>query len=139
VRLLLGGMLLVAAIAAGAVANRALLAFVVGAGVVAFAALADRRGLLIGADVDPDPLPDDVVFESDLRTVARAAYPSTVGVSVLALIALVANQDLLAALLGGAVAGLGVASAVGLVALLAWERRRAVRLYNGERGRRFVG
>jgi len=136
---LLGLVLLLAAIVAGAASNRALLAFVVGAGVVAFAALADRRGLLLGADAEPDPLPAEVVVDSDLRTVMRAAYPSTLGVFVLALISLVAGEDLLAALLGGAVAGLGVASSVGLMAVLAWERKHEVRLYTGERGRRYVG
>src|SRR5262249_3025265 len=113
VRILLGLVLLLAAIAAGAASNRALLAFIVGAGVIAFAALAARRGLLLRGEGDPEPLPEDVVVESDLRTATRAAYPSTVGLFVLALISLVAGEDMLAALLGGAVAGLGVASAVG--------------------------
>jgi len=131
--------LLVAAIVFGAAANRALLAFVVGAFVVAFAALADRRGLLLNAGAEPQSLPDEAVVQSRLRTVARAAYPSTLGVTVLALIAFAAGEDVLGALLGGAVAGLGVASGVGLVTVLAWERRRGVRLYIGERGGRYFG
>lgn len=139
-RIALGGVLLVAAIAFGAAPNSALLAFVVGAVVIAFAALTDRRRLLIGKQEEPEhePLPADAVFESDLRTVARAAVPSTVGIVVLAVIALVAGEDVLAALLGGADAGLGVASGVGLATLIAWERKHAARLYVGERGRRYV-
>jgi hypothetical protein len=138
VRLLLGALLLIAAVISGADPNTALLAFVVGAAIVAFAALTDRRSLLLGAEKEPDPLPADAVVESELRTVARAAYPSTIGLFVLAVVALAADQDALGALLGGADAGLGIASAVGIVRLLAWERNHGVRLYVGEHGRRYV-
>ena len=58
-----------------------MLAFVVGTGVVAFAALADRRALLLRGDIDLEPLPADVVREPTWRAVASAAYPSTLGVS----------------------------------------------------------
>jgi preprotein translocase subunit SecY len=78
------------------------------------------------------------VHEPSWRAVASAAYPSTLGVSVLAVIALVAGKGILAALLGGVVAGLGVASGIGLVTLLAWEHERGARLYLGTDGRRFV-
>jgi len=138
VRIALGVALLLVAIAAGAPSGPGALAFVAGAGVVAFAALVDRRGLLLQGDVEPESLPAGAVQETPWRVVAAAAYPSTLGVSVLAVIALVAGRDVLAALLGGVVAGLGVASGVGLVALLAWEHERGARLHIGKSGRRFV-
>jgi hypothetical protein len=134
----LGVVFLLLALATGARNDSSVLAFVVGTGVVAFAALADRRALLLRGDVDPEPLPAEVVHERVWRAVASAAYPSTLGVSVLALIALVAGKAVLAALLGGVVAGLGVASGVGLVTLLVWEHERGARLYVAADGRRFV-
>jgi hypothetical protein len=130
--------LLLLAVATGTRSDSSVLAFVVGTGVVAFAALADRRGLLLRGDVDPEPLPADAEHEATWRSVASAAYPSTLGVSVLAVVALVAGKGILAALLGGVVAGLGVASGVGLVTLLAWEHERGARLYVSTDGRRFV-
>ena len=58
---------------------------------------------------------------------------------MLSVIGLAAGNEVLGALLGGAVADLGVASAVGLVTLLAWEEAHGVRLYVGSDGRRYVG
>jgi hypothetical protein len=115
------------------------LAFAVGVALVGFAALADRRGVLLRRDSEPEPLPSYAVRDPSWRVVVSAAYPSTFGVTVLALIGLVAGNEVLGALLGGAVAGLGVASAVGLVVLLAWEHERGDRLYLGSNGRRYVG
>ena len=136
---MLGVAVLLLALATGASSGPAVLAFVVGTGVVAFAALADRRALLLRGDVgDLEPLPTDAVREPAWRVVAQAAFPSTFGVTVLAAIALAAGKGELAALLGGVVAGLGVASGVGLVALLAWEHERGARLHIGKSGRRFV-
>jgi hypothetical protein len=138
VRLALGVVLLLAAIAAGAAPGATALAFAVGAGVVAFAALADRRGLLLHGAVEPERLPEDAVQEPRWRVVAAAAYPSTVGVSVLGAIALVAGKDVLGALLGGVVAGLAIASGVGLVQLVIWERARGARLSVASDGRQFL-
>ncbi len=138
VRLVLGVVLLVAATAAGAGPGATALAFAVGAGVVAFAALADRRALVLRGDVEPEPLPDDAVQERRLRVVVAAAFPSTFGVSVLGAIALVAGKDVLGALLGGVVAGLGIASGVGLVQLVMWERERGACLSVASDGRQFV-
>jgi hypothetical protein len=70
--------------------------------------------------------------------VVDAAYPSTFAVTGLAVVGRAAGNEVLAAALAGAVAGLGLAAAVRLVPLLAWERRRAVRLYVGPHGRRFL-
>jgi hypothetical protein len=115
------------------------LAFVFGAALVAFAALADRRSLLLRKDSEPKTLRAGAVFDPSWRVVVHAAYPSTFGVAVLALIGLAVGNDVLGALLGGAVAGLGIASGVGLVRLLVWERERGLRLYIASNGRRYVG
>ena len=134
----LGVVFLAVALTGNARPRSVVLAFVVGAAFVGFAALADRRGLILRNDSEPEPLPGDVVFDASWRVVMTAAYPSTFGVSVLALIGLVSGNEVLGALLGGAVAGLGIASSVGLVPLLAWERERGRRLYIGSNGRRYI-
>ena len=138
VRLALGIALLVAALVAGARSRPAVVAFALGAGLVAFAALADRRALLLRGDVVPESLPDDAVHEPAWRVLAAAAYPSTLGVSVLSVIALIVGRDVLGALLGGVVAGLGLASGVGLAALVILEREHGARLLVGSDGRGFV-
>jgi len=124
----------------GDVRGRSLaLAFLVGAMFIAFAALVDRRSLLLRArDVEPEPLPAGAVEEPGWRVAVAAAVPSTIGLAVLSVAAFVAGKDVLAALLAGGVAGLGIATVIGLISLLAWERERAVRLYAGPHGRRFV-
>jgi hypothetical protein len=68
------------------------------------------------------------MLRSRVRSVSRA----------LAVIALVAARPILGAVLAGAVAGLGVASAVALVPLAGWEREQGARLYIASDGRRFV-
>ena len=115
------------------------LAFAVGAGFIAFAALTDRRGMRLRRQAEePEPLPPDAVHEPSWRVAIDAAMPSTVGVTVLGAIALAAGKDVLGALLGGTVAGLGIASSVGFAVLLTWESERGVRLYVDSNGRRFV-
>jgi hypothetical protein len=57
---------------------------------------------------------------------------------VLSVISLAAGNQVLGALLAGAVLGLGIATVIGLFPLLAWERERSVRLYVGPHGRRYV-
>jgi hypothetical protein len=76
--------------------------------------------------------------EANWRIALEAALPSTVGVSVLGALGLAAGNEVLAALLAGGVAGMGIASALSLFPLLAWERERGARLYAGRGGRRFV-
>jgi hypothetical protein len=137
-RLVLGAVLLAVALTGDTRARSVVLAFVVGAVLVAFAALSDRRALLRQRDQEPEPLPPSAVRDPSWRVVLVATYPSTFGVAVLAVIGLAAGNEVLGAILGGAVAGLGLASSVGLLSLLAWERERAVRLYVGPHGRRFV-
>jgi len=115
------------------------LAFAVGAGFIVFAALTDRRGMrLRRRAAEPEPLPLNAVREPSWRVAIDAAMPSTVGVTVLGAIALAAGKDVLGALLGGTVAGLGIASAVAFVVLLMWESERSTRLYVGSDGRRYV-
>jgi hypothetical protein len=131
--------LLVAALTGDAAARSDGLAFAVGAGFVAFAALADRRGVQLRRYVEePGPLPADALHDPSWRLLTSAAFPSTFGVTALAVIALVAGKDLLGALLGGVVAGLGIASAIGLIAVLVWEHEHGVNIYVGANGRRYV-
>jgi hypothetical protein len=137
-RLALGGVFLAVALTGDTPDRSVVLAFVVGALLVAFAALSDRRSVLRRKNKEPEPLPPTAVRDPSWRVVLAAAYPSTFGVAVLAVIGLAAGNEVLGAVLGGAVAGLGLASAVGLVPLLAWEHERAVRLYIGPHGSRFV-
>jgi hypothetical protein len=66
--------------------------------------------------------------ESRARTLARSAYPSTLGVSALTLIALPINAAL-AALLAGLLAGMAIVGAVFGLELVQWEQSRGVRLF----------
>jgi hypothetical protein len=139
IRFVLGVALLCLTFVGDTAARSLSLSFLVGAVFIAFAALVDRRSLLLrNRDVEPEPLPAGAVHDPNWRVALAAAIPSTLGLAVFSIVALLAGQDVLAALLGGAVAGLGVAAAIGLVPLLAWERKSAVRLYAGPHGRRFV-
>ena len=106
IRLALGLVWFVAARAAGAAQASALLAF--GSGLAAFVFLAfnDPRMSFIVRN-EPGPAPADATIASPLEQALRATLPSTVGVSVLAAIAVV-PYPVLAAFLGGVSAGLGV-------------------------------
>jgi hypothetical protein len=139
VRLVLGVAALGGALAGGAVGDSALAAFGLGAAFSAFAIVGDRRSLLIRRD-PPEPLPDDARVAPAWRAVLDAAIPSTVGVAVLAAIALAVGQDVLAAVLGGAEAGMALAGAIAFVQLVDWERREGARLMVeiGPRGRLWV-
>jgi hypothetical protein len=66
--------------------------------------------------------------ESRLRTLARSAYPSTIGVSALTAIALPINAAL-AALLAGILGGMAVVGAMFALELVQWEQSRGVRLF----------
>ncbi len=138
IRIGLGVALLCATFAGDTQSRSLVLGFVLGAIFVAFAALVDRRSLLLRGAQEPEPLPPSAVFDPYWRIAVTAALPSTIGLAVLSVIAFAAGNEILAALLAGAVAGLGIATVIGLVPLLAWERERAVRLYVGPHGRRFV-
>lgn len=68
------------------------------------------------------------VVEGRARTLARSAYPSTIAVSALTLIALPINAAL-AALLAGILAGMAIVGAVFGLELVQWEQSRGVRLF----------
>jgi len=110
VRLVLSGVLLVAAHAAGdSAAGASLIAFAVGAFALAFLVPNDPRARFRGTPATPEPLPAEAVVAPAWRHVVHAALPSTVGVAVLAAVALAFNA-ILAALLAGVLAGLGLAA-----------------------------
>jgi hypothetical protein len=138
-RLALGVAVLIGALAEGAVGASALAAFALGAAFAAFAIAGDRRALLVRRD-PPESLPDDARLAPAWRAALDAAMPSTVGVAVLAVISLAIGQEVLAALLGGAEAGMGLAGAIALVQLVQWERAQGARLMVeiGPRGRLWV-
>jgi hypothetical protein len=112
-RLAIAAIWLAAGIAGGARTGVALAAFAVGAVGVAFVALNDPRARL--ASREPQPLPNDAHVRLDpaWRQALSSLVPSTIGLSVLAAIAL-GPQPVLTALLGGAVGGLGIAALVAL-------------------------
>jgi hypothetical protein len=109
VRFGLGLVALGAAMLAGAAAGPALLAFVLGFLGIAFTIFNDPRARFLQRDVEPEPLPADAVVASPAQHLLAAMLPSTVGVAVLAAIAVV-PKPVLAALLGGVCAGLGLAA-----------------------------
>ena len=113
IRLGLGVALLGAARLAGAETGPALLAFVVGVLGITFVIFNDPRARFLRRDVDPIDAPRDALVAPRWRQALAATLPSTVGVAVLACIALV-PQATLAALLAGVEAGLGVAALVSL-------------------------
>jgi hypothetical protein len=109
IRFGLGLLTLVAAVLAGAARGPALLAFVLGLLGIAFTIFNDPRARFLRREVEPLPLPADAVVASRTRQAFAATLPSTLGVTALAAIALV-PRPVLAALLGGVCAGLGLAA-----------------------------
>ena len=103
--------------------------FFVGAIVFSFIAVAsESRRAAAGWTSDPPPPPPNARYESAVRTALDAAFPSTVGVAVLMVAALFVDVRV-SAILGGLLAGMGLAALVVGVQLAVWERRRRVRLY----------
>jgi hypothetical protein len=103
---------LLAAIARGVDPLAALATFGVGALILAFSIGNRRLGTSSGRNVPA---------ESPLRAAVAVLYPSSLGLTVLMVPALVLKPPL-AALLAGLLAGLGLAAAVG-AAQIAWARR----------------
>lgn len=66
--------------------------------------------------------------ESRTRTLARSAYPSTIAVSALTVIALPINASL-AGLLAGVLAGMAIVGSVFGLELVQWEQSHGVRLF----------
>ena len=110
-RLVLGLVWLVAARAAGGPSGGTLVAFAAGAFAMAFLVPNDPRARFRRTPGEPAELPADASVAPAWLHAVHSALPSTVGVSLLAAVAL-AFQPTLTALLGGILAGLG------LVALL---------------------
>ena len=74
------------------------------------------------------PAPADAQYETRAQAARAAVFPSTVGVFVLAAVALVLSPTM-TALLGGGLAGMGVASAVATARILGWENGLGGRLW----------
>ena len=113
IRLVLGLLEAGAAVVAGAAARSVALAFVVGALGMTFVIFNDPRARFLQRDVEPLPLPDGAEIAPGWQQALAASIPSTLGVSVLAVVALFAKPTL-AALLGGVCAGLGLAALISL-------------------------
>ena len=88
----------------------------------------DRRRRSALKFAEPEPVPDGARFAGKARTLAHAAYPSTIGLTALVAIALW-PQPGLAALLAGILAGLGAMSLIGLARVSGWEHERGTRIY----------
>lgn len=110
-RLSLSIVWLVAARASGGSGGGTLVAFACGSFALVFLATNDPRARFRRVPDEPEQLPADVGVAPAWLHIVHAALPSTVGVSVLATLALAFNPTL-TALLAGMLAGLG------LVALL---------------------
>jgi hypothetical protein len=113
IRIALGLVWLAAAPLAGAGRGPAMFAFVIGLLGILIAIFQDPRRRFARSEPEPLELPPDAVVAPAWRQALAATLPSTVGVSVLAAIAVV-PQPTLAALLGGVCAGLGVATLLSL-------------------------
>jgi hypothetical protein len=107
VRLAVGGLGLLAALLRGLDAGPALVAFALGALGFAVVLLSAERYFL--QVEEPDPAPADAEVQSPGEALRGAVWPSTVGVAALLVIAVAANPTL-AALLGGVLAGMGIAA-----------------------------
>jgi len=139
IRLALGGTVLVAALARGARPESAVAGFALGAAFLAFAALSDRRSILLRRS-EPEPLPPGAHRGAWWWVAWRMMLPSTIVVAVLAAGTVAWGSLVLGAILGGALAGLGIAAAVTWVRLASWESGRGVTLLFelSGKGRRFV-
>jgi hypothetical protein len=129
VRLVLAAAGLSASIARGTSPGVAAGLFGLGAGVLLIVVVGGSRGSSVWERLKKaQPLPPDAEVESRGRSVLRAAYPSTIGLSVLIVLAL-AIDSALAAVLAGILAGIGGVAAGFATQLEVWERRRGVRIF----------
>jgi len=124
--------------AAGAPAGPAVATFWVGALGIAVVVLNDPRRRLARQRQTMEPLPASAVVMMRFEAVARAVYPSTAGLVVLVGISVGLGRGLLAALLCGFLAGLGVASLVSGIGFLLRERRSGCEYYAGHGGEIYV-
>lgn len=128
IRLALAGVGLAAAIVAGATTASALLAF--GATTVGtlLLVIADPRARFFSIPEDPPEAPAEATEDGLGQLALGAAFPSTIGVTLLLGVTLVAEPTL-AAVMAGILAGLGLAALAGAVELHMLERRAGVRLF----------
>jgi hypothetical protein len=127
-RFLLAAAALAAALPAGAQSGSARVAFVLGAFGGAGFVLADPRRRMRERTA-PRPAPAEFDLEEPWRSALRALYPSTLGLTLLAAIAL-AFDPVLSAVLAGVIAGLGVAGLAAALEVFLQERRLGGRLYS---------
>jgi hypothetical protein len=113
IRVGLGIVWALAARLSGLETETVLIAFAGGAFLIVFVAFNDPRARF-RRRAEPVDAPSDAEVATRIRQALRATLPSTVGVSVLAAIALVPSPAL-AAFLGGISAGLGAAGAFSAV------------------------
>jgi hypothetical protein len=109
IRMVLGLVFLGAARAAGGASGPTLVAFAVAAFAMVFFLANDPRSRFLRTDGEPAELPADATVAPAWLHAFHAALPSTVGVTILAAATLAFNQTL-TALLGGILAGLGLAA-----------------------------
>jgi len=115
----------------GVAPGTAVALFAFGTGLVLFTLqLTRKRRLFWLAVAEAKPLDGPVPVEGRLRTTIRATYPSTIGLTVLMVIALALDPEL-GAFLAGTIASLGLGGAVFGAELLLWELRRGQRLLLG--------
>ncbi|HEY2326194.1 MAG TPA: hypothetical protein VGH52_01780 [Gaiellaceae bacterium] len=112
IRVALGLVWVVAARIAGASSTSVWLAAATAVFAMVFLYFNDPRARFLPRRGEVQPFPEDGVIASPAQQAFRALFPSTIGVSVLAAIAVV-PRPVLAAFLGGISAGLGVAGVVG--------------------------
>jgi uncharacterized membrane protein YfcA len=127
-RLVLGFVFLGAARLAGVDPGPSARLFGLGALLFALAMLLSRRRRTFWVRAgEATPIDAAAPIAAWAWTIARSTYPSTLGVTGLAALALPLNPDL-TALLGGILAGMGGVGAVFAIELLQWESQRGVRL-----------
>ena len=115
----------------GLAPGTALALFAFGTAIVLFTLqLTRKRRIFWLAVAEAKPFDPARPVQNRLRTVLRATYPSTVGLTVLMVIALPIDQQL-GAFLAGTIASLGLGAAVFGTELVAWERSRGQRILLG--------
>jgi hypothetical protein len=127
-RMVLAAAGLAAAIALGERSGAAAALFAAGAIIVLVAIMSGRRSRLVWQRLaQAEPLGSEPSLEPRRLIVARAAYPSTIGLTFLIAMSL-ALAPALAALLAGILAGIGGAALGFAAQLAAWERQRGARV-----------
>jgi hypothetical protein len=117
----------VGSIVAGADAAAAGVGLALGAGICGLALVTDRRWLLLGKP-SAEPLPEGAGRAPLTRAIASGLLPSTIGVAVLAAASL-AFQPILASVLAGILAGMGIVGLVSWLDVMLWERQENVHLF----------